>query len=337
MTFNAYFAGWSENNDLAGLRVQGDVTRYGVNWGDGTTEYVSNSEDFDGDGVYDAAFGWHTYASDGTYQVGVSQPGAGLPPERLTAYMYARDDGDLVFRTTNRDEMISTGNGNDNVRAGGGSDLVVTAGGNDRLDGGDGDDALLGGNGNDILLGGAGSDFLGGGAGADRIYGGGGDVDSIYGDEGNDIIYGEAGFNFINGGIGADRLYGGADGDVFTFAPEIYVDTPLDDPDRDTVYDFQHGSDSIDVARWVAEGSFTFIGAARFGGTGPELRAVNNGSFTVVQGDWDGDRQADFQIRVEGGTALVASDFQGVSSVVSDSARGDDAMLYGHLANGLLV
>ena len=65
----------------------------------------------------------------------------------------------------------------------------------------------------------------------------------------------------------------------------------------------------IDAEAGVAGNQvFDFITGA-FTGTKGELRALNSGANSIVQGDVDGDTHADFAILVEGVNNLHAADF----------------------------
>jgi Ca2+-binding RTX toxin-like protein len=133
-------------------------------------------------------------------------------------------------------------------------------------------DRLSGGSGNDILTGGAGADALIGGNGVDTASyadsGGGVNVnlgtnvatggaaegdtfssieivigskfgDKLTGGNGNDDLRGRAGDDVITGGRGSDQLTGGAGADKFAFKDARFG--------RDTITDFENGTDLIDL------------------------------------------------------------------------------------------
>lgn len=114
--------------------------------------------------------------------------------------------------------------------------------------GGLGDDTLLGSSvanylygadGNDHIDGRAGNDYLWGGTYHDTIIGGSG-ADSLLGDYGNDTLDGGTDNDWLWGGWGDDVMTGGAGVDVFNFGPgDIFA--------YDTITDFQHGIDVIDL------------------------------------------------------------------------------------------
>jgi Ca2+-binding RTX toxin-like protein len=168
--------------------------------------------------------------------------------------------------------VAATGNGDYNSLTGnGGANLLSGLGGNDRLYGGDGNDRLEGGTGNDLLQGDAGTDTHLGGAGADIF-------------DWNDAAH---------AGKGAAR---------------------------DVVLDFVQGSDKIDLsgidaaADVAGNQAFSFIGANAFSGVDGQLRFqeydASSGNYTLVQGDLNGDRVADFEIQLNGELPdLRATDF----------------------------
>jgi Ca2+-binding RTX toxin-like protein len=208
--------------------------------------------------------------------------------------------------------------------------------GNDKLDGGAGGDVMRGGTGNDtyivdnyddqvIELAGQGTDTIKVSSGSGWLPANverlattnplGTEAIALQGNELANIITGNAGNNYIRGGAGADvisagagndvligdqgndRLTGGAGSDIF-----VFTDT---DHSRDTITDFQHGVDKIDLGWWQSEmgADFHFIGAASFGHHAGEGRFAN-GLFEL---DANGDGIADLSINVTG--QLSATDF----------------------------
>ena len=213
-------------------------------------------------------------------------------------------------------------------------DFLYGRNGNDTLYGYDGDDFLAGGAGNDTLYGGAGNDTyvvdsqydqvielagegidtvvtgthhwlaanvenlrtarpldtvpvdLGGNE-LDNVITGSDGANSISGGGGADRLFGAAGADTLIGGNGNDRLTGGAGADTF-----VFTDT---DHSVDTITDFQHGIDNVDLGWWVTEmggASFHFIGSAAFGHHAGEGRYANG----VFQLDANGDGSADLTI-----------------------------------------
>jgi serralysin len=157
------------------------------------------------------------------------------------------------------------------------------------------------------LYGSAFSDTLIGDAGANVLSGGAGD-DSLSGVGGDDVLNGGAGNDTLYGGAGADRLVGGAGADRFVFAST--ADSPV--AGRDVITDFQSGLDRIDLSRidaitGGADSAFSFVTA--FTHKAGQLISTFATDHYVVQGDVNGDGQADFAINVYSPTALKASDF----------------------------
>ena len=169
-----------------------------------------------------------------------------------------------------------------------GFDTLIGSGGDDRLLGFGGGDTLSGLAGADRLSGGHGIDFLSGGDANDRLSGGP-DSDTLRGDSGADLLLGDAAPDQLTGGSGAD-----------TFRYRKVSDLPSDG--RDTIRDFTHDLDLIDLRRVDADPgdpgnqAFTFIGPADFTDTPGQLRYASG----RLSGDTDGDSRADFQIALRG-------------------------------------
>jgi hypothetical protein len=184
------------------------------------------------------------------------------------------------------------------------------AGGNDSLSGGAGEDALRGDGGNDTLEGQGGDDTLLGGAGVDSLYGGD-DDDLLLGGAGNDRLYGGDGRDTLIGGTGRDLLIGGADADTFLF--RSITESPAGATARDSIVGFEAGLDVIDLTRIDANTlvtgnqAFTWRGTAAFTGVAGQLR-VQTGANSVLQGDVNGDRVADFEVQLNGIANISVND-----------------------------
>ncbi|MFH5926461.1 hypothetical protein [Roseomonas xinghualingensis] len=211
------------------------------------------------------------------------------------------DDAAPTITATGRDDSLTGTSGDDVIAAKGGDDKVLA---------GDGDDMVTGGTGADRLEGGDGKDVLDGGNGQDTLLGGNGD-DTLLGGNGKDTLLGGAGDDTLLGGNGKDILTGGAGADRFTF-------TDLADSkrggSRDVITDFGDG-DVIDLSALDAitgqngDQDFTFLGSKAFTGKAGELHTIQSGDSTLVEGDVNGDGNADFQIELNGTHNLAASDF----------------------------
>lgn len=144
------------------------------------------------------------------------------------------------------------------------------------LEGRAANDTLAGGAGDDVLSGGGGRDFLIGGAGNDRLI----------------------------GGVGADTLTGGSGADTFVFTK--LNDMPVSGRNHDVITDFSvTDGDRIDLAAIDAmttkagDQAFTLAGS-EFHHRAGELIQTKGATGMTVQGDVDGDGQADFMIILQG-------------------------------------
>ncbi|MEH2554117.1 Ca2+-binding RTX toxin-like protein [Bradyrhizobium algeriense] len=158
----------------------------------------------------------------------------------------------------------------------------------------------------DNAIGGSGNDSLIGNVIANALYGGGGN-DTLSGGGGNDIL---------TGGTGVDVLIGGDSADTFVFAAG---DSSAASGQHDRISDFIRGTDHIDIsgidaiASTAALDTFHFLGSGAFDGTAGALDYFYDSSrgVTVLQGDTNGDRFADFAVDLTGSMTLSVSDFTG--------------------------
>ncbi|WP_417723117.1 M10 family metallopeptidase C-terminal domain-containing protein [Salipiger sp.] len=249
---------------------------------------------------------------------------------------------------TGRSDDISGYGGDDMIRGLGGNDTLRGGAGNDTLDGGGGGDHIDGGPGRDtvsyesatrsvrvdlqnaaymyndavgdtftsveVFRTGNASDQLRGDSGSNVFYTGG-SSDRLYGRAGDDFLYGEGGADAFYGGMGADTMTGGdgARRDRFIFFN--MAETGVGAGQRDVITDFTPGEDRIEISRFDADltqgfkQSFTFVGDTFFSGNAGELRYGHSSTSTIIMGDVDGDRVADFEIELIGIMDLSASDF----------------------------
>ncbi len=192
------------------------------------------------------------------------------------------------------------------------ADTLTGSATNDTIGGGAGNDQITGGLGADQLRGNAGADTLSGGDGADLVRGMA-DNDLLRGGAGADTLRGEGGNDTLLGGAEADMLFGGLGADAFRFA--ALTDSP-NSAARDRIMDFSHGQgDVIDLSLLDAktgtagDQAFDFIEAAAFSGVAGQLRQSASGANTLLTGDVNGDKVADFSILVMGAVTFVDADF----------------------------
>lgn len=243
--------------------------------------------------------------------------------------LFASDASNLVPGDMNaaQDIFLATlppGPAGDDVLSGGaGDDKIVGGGGNDRIDGGSGDDILFGGTGNDTFRVDAAGDMVveydGEGvdtvvasvsytlpdhverltlAGSARKGTGNGLSNRIAGNRKRNVLSGERGDDVITGGGGGDVLAGGMGKDTFVY--RRVSDSRRGKGKRDVIDGFEAPDDRIDLARVDADRTkkgrqhFRFIGRKPFSGRPGELRFARG----LLSGDTDGDRRADFQVKV---------------------------------------
>lgn len=229
----------------------------------------------------------------------------------LADLIKGKGGNDLVKGGAHHDRLYG-GTGDDAIYGGTGHDIVYGEADNDRLHGNDGNDIIYGGTGRDTVLGGEGGDRIYGGDDSDRLYGHDGD-DVIDAGRGNDTISGGNGSDILRGNTGADTFYGGAYGDIFVF--KSAAESTFAKSGRDTIKDFEKGLDKIDVSYIDAnphkayDQAFGFIGTNTFSGKAGELRYDSASSDTYVYGDINGDRKADFAIRLDDAVTLSTGDF----------------------------
>jgi Ca2+-binding RTX toxin-like protein len=137
--------------------------------------------------------------------------------------------------------------------------------------------------------------------------------EALYGNDGRNRLSGLGGNDRIDGGAGKDDLSGGGGADTFVFSRG---DSGKTAAKADVITDFsQADGDLIDFTRFDANSkkdggqSFSFIGDQAFHHKAGELRATTTGGVTTVEGDVDGDGQADVVVQVDNGPTLGVGDF----------------------------
>ncbi|NBB16572.1 hypothetical protein GVN21_14510 [Caulobacter sp. SLTY] len=228
--------------------------------------------------------------------------------------------------------------GNDQMQGGDGNDQLFGGADNDVLRGGFGADTLTGGLGDDTYVvddytdtlveaSGEGSDIvkatvtwtLGanferlilegsgdiGGTGnelANQLTGNGG-ANTLDGGAGADILNGGLGADTLIGGLGADTLIGGGGNDVFLFRQES-VRVGLGAVETDSISDYAIGQDELDFSDIDAIAGTAGVNDAfsfgAFDGTAGRISLSFSGGITTVLLDVDGDRNADYRLRING-------------------------------------
>jgi Ca2+-binding RTX toxin-like protein len=138
-------------------------------------------------------------------------------------------------------------------------------------------------------------------AGNDIVKGNDGD-DEVQGGLGDDVLRGGGGTDLLEGGVGADTLTGGKGADTFIFRT-IADSAP---GDVDAITDLKNNDiidlENIDADSGTIGDQAFFRDGVEFGGFAGELIIFfdEGNNRTVIQGDIDGDTNADFIIRVNG-------------------------------------
>lgn len=258
-----------------------------------------------------------------------------------------RPAGNFIGGTAAANKMTGT-SAADVMLGYGGNDSLSGGAGNDTLHGGAGNDTMAGGAGNDNFYVDSSRDSVSEGknAGTDTVHTtlasytlgsnverlvydgtakftgsgntlanaitGGDGNDALTGLAGNDTLRGGAGDDLLRGGTGVDLLYGGDGADSFIFATRTEAGTTSA---PDVIADFTRGEDHIDLtlmdSNSVARYRQAFAGdlVDAFSGVAGELRvsAVDGG--VLVACDLNGDKVAEFAVKVLGVDTLTADDF----------------------------
>lgn len=115
--------------------------------------------------------------------------------------------------------------------------------------------------------------------------------------------WGYTGDDRLVAGSGKNWLGGDAGADTFVFLSASHSTAAK----TDVIEDFSRkDGDHIDVSK-VAD--FDFIGKGKFSGNGAELSYQVKGNETFIHGDTDGDKKADFVVKLDGKYTLLESDF----------------------------
>ncbi len=112
-------------------------------------------------------------------------------------------------------------------------------------------------------------------------------------------MFGGGGADRLIGGSGSDTMGGGDGADVFVFTS---VSDSRHGSNRDTITDFTHNVDRIDLSDLGAGLSFV----SSYSGTAGEVRY--NSLVGRLYIDLDGDRASDLSIKIAGAPSLDAGD-----------------------------
>lgn len=273
--------------------------------------------------------------------------GADNLTSRSTANTYQGLAGNDTISAGGGNDVIYGGEGSDTALGGGGADIFMATlnDGNDSYTGNAGVDtydlslttagatvnltagtATSSQTGSDTLntienvIGSTGNDVITGSSGANVLNGGDGD-DILQGLAGADTLLGGAGNDRITGGAGRDVMTGGPGDDTFYF--NLVSEMGRTTTSRDVITDFTPGEDVMSFAAIDAntllpgDNAFTFLATqgAAFTGARGQLRwlqedpAGTASDKTIVMGDINGDRVADFHVELTGLITLTNDDF----------------------------
>jgi Ca2+-binding RTX toxin-like protein len=240
-------------------------------------------------------------------------------------------------------DQLQGGDGDDQLFGGDGNDVLRGGAGTDTLTGGLGDDTYVVDDFSDTLVetAGQGSDIVKTtvnwtlGANFERLIlegsgdidgTGSGDANQITGNSGANVLDGGAGADILNGGLGNDTLIGGLGNDTMTggggadsFVIRQESALTSSNPggrtiETDTISDYAIGQDFIDLSAIDAisatggvNDAFTIVGA--FDGAAGQMTLSFAGGITTVLLDIDGDRTADYRLRINGDVRADTGDW----------------------------
>jgi Ca2+-binding RTX toxin-like protein len=282
------------------------------------------------EGLDTAYFGAGPWSS--SYHAALVGPG-GLPNPQLATLLGNRTSEGFTVEGTAIADTLTGSVADDRLAGFAGNDTLTGFAGKDLLDGGAGSDTMVGGGGNDSYfvdnirdrvteLAGQGTDLVNAYISytlpnnVENLYLRGGATTGGTGNALNNRIEGNDAANPLNGGSGndtligrggSDRLTGGSGSDIFDY--NLASDSR--GAQIDTILDFVHGADRIDVStidansRLAGNQAFRFIGANAFSGSAGELRSFTAEGNTIIEGDTNGDKIADLAIRLVGASGTM--------------------------------
>lgn len=225
--------------------------------------------------------------------------------------------------------LVGNSGAND-LRGGSGNDLYYVQGDDDRVydaENGGHDTVFSSGNfglddsyAEDLVLTNDSNWHAGSGNNLDNLIVGSDSGCTLAGRGGNDVLIGGDWADVLFGELGQDTMIGGDGADTFRFFSTL--ETPAAAATRDEIVDFEPGLDKIGLDAMDANGNasgdqaFTFLaakGAAFTGVTGQlqwfQVNKPGEDKVTVVAGDTNGNKVADFQVELKGLLTLTIGDF----------------------------
>lgn len=125
--------------------------------------------------------------------------------------------------------------------------------------------------------------------------------DRLIGDNTNDLLVGLKGNDRLFGAAGADRLIGGGGKNHFIYTHQS--DSPNKDGEQDKIFGFQEKKDKFNFRAF--DTNLTYIDSQPFSGSAGDIRFSNNN----LSIDLNGDKKADFVIKLPGVQSLSDSNF----------------------------
>ncbi len=163
----------------------------------------------------------------------------------------------------------------------------------------------------------------------------------VSGTNGNDFMAAKSGDDTYIGGSGADTMAGGMGSDQFVFR-NITDFRSADGKTSltDRIVDFTSGVDKLDFRNFASNGSATVKSSFTFTGVDTSFKATQapqlrfNSASKTLQGDSNGDGQADFSLELSGVSSLKEGDFIFLNDTLLGSASDD--VLTGGQGNDLI-
>jgi len=157
---------------------------------------------------------------------------------------------------------------------------------------------VTGGSGDDIIYGNAAANLLTGDLGSDGLFGFAGN-DTLIGGDGIDVLVGGAGRDVLNGGLGADQFcfLSITDSGVTAVTRDLIGGGQFLHLDGDKINLSAIDANTKDGA--ATNDAFNFVGTnTPFTGVPGQLRAYWIATGQIVEGDVNGDKKADFSIKI---------------------------------------